>query len=159
LRPPKATAWDPKTRPEVKTTQSHVQACLLLEPCEAKHRSSRRRLACRKDGRGTKTCDFGALVWAEFGRKANADGPNSGPKLPGPSARAVWDWFLVHPHLLRSEPKNRKSCPTKVLSAGHVSLARQSCTPGGGGWHLHHLGQSTQLELRAGLTRADVGYG
>ncbi len=33
--------------------------------------------------------------WASFGRKPNANGPTSGPRLSGPSARAVWDRVLV----------------------------------------------------------------
>ncbi len=28
------------------------------------------------------------------GRKADANGPKTGPKVPGPSARAVWDCVL-----------------------------------------------------------------
>ncbi len=32
--------------------------------------------------------------WAGSGRKAIVNGPQAGPKLPEPSARAAWDWIL-----------------------------------------------------------------
>ncbi len=34
---------------------------------------------------------FRGQFWAGFGQKASACGPNSGSKLPGPKAQAVWE--------------------------------------------------------------------
>ena len=36
---------------------------------------------------------FRGRFWGDFGRKPSANVPNTGPKLPGLSARAVWDRF------------------------------------------------------------------
>jgi hypothetical protein len=36
---------------------------------------------------------FEFAVWTDFGRKVNVGGRNTGPKRPGPSARAVCDQF------------------------------------------------------------------
>ena len=33
--------------------------------------------------------------WTSFGRRLNANVPKTGPELPGPSARAVWDGVSV----------------------------------------------------------------
>ncbi len=37
---------------------------------------------------------FRGQFWVGFGRKLVANGPKSGPKLPGSSARGVW-WIWV----------------------------------------------------------------
>ncbi len=52
-------------------------------------------VACRQRLSWDETCDVGAPVWADFGRKADVDEPKFGPKLP---ARAVWVRMLVRQH-------------------------------------------------------------
>ncbi len=41
---------------------------------------------------------LGRASGAGFGRKLSASGPETGPKLPGSKAQAVWDCFLVCSH-------------------------------------------------------------
>jgi hypothetical protein len=41
---------------------------------------------------------FQGRFWGGFGRKPSANGPKTGPKLPGTSARAVLNRFLVRSH-------------------------------------------------------------
>ena len=50
---------------------------------------------------------FRVRFWAGAGRRPNANGPKSGPKLPWPKARAVWDLMLVRSHQVfcRNLPK------------------------------------------------------
>ncbi len=51
---------------------------------------------------------------AEFGRKCNADGPKTGPKLPGPWARAVWGRFFIRPQYTYGQ--NRPQTGPRMIS-------------------------------------------
>ncbi len=53
---------------------------------------------------------------AGFGRKA--DGPKSGPRLPGPSALAVWDQILVRSH----QRPPRQPGPGTGSTGNHLSI-------------------------------------
>ncbi len=51
---------------------------------------------------------FRGRFWTGLGRKPNASGPNTSPKLPGPKPRASWDRLLV-----RLQHKLAQSQPPK----------------------------------------------
>ncbi len=56
---------------------------------------------------------FRVQFWTCFGRKPDASGPKTGPKLPGPKARVIWDRFWVG---LQPKPvQNRPLLPQNPL--------------------------------------------
>ena len=64
--------------------------------------SGRKRLAKLSGHQTTPTPEMtqqssSSLFGGDFGRKCAADGPETGPKLPWPWARTVWDRCWVHP--------------------------------------------------------------
>jgi hypothetical protein len=64
---------------------------------------------------------FRDRFWVGFGCKPGGSGPKSGSKLPGPSARAVWDRFLVRSHQAcgqnrpKTGPRNPVQGPEALL--------------------------------------------
>ncbi len=52
----------------------------------------------------------------EFGFKCAADGPTTGPKLPGPKARVVLDRFLVRPRYTYGQNRPQ-ACPKMIVGS------------------------------------------
>ncbi len=75
-----------------RVVQTHVPPALLAQPMQ-KHNTLGYAIVLPVRGPG-----FRGWFWTGFGRRPNANGPKTGPKLPAPSGREVWDWFLVHSH-------------------------------------------------------------
>jgi hypothetical protein len=65
---------------------------------------------------------FRGRFGVSFGREPSANGPASGPKLPGLWARAVWDWFLnmfasgLRPKPAQTGPGSQTRGPEALLS-------------------------------------------
>ncbi len=83
----------------------------------------------------------------DLGRKCIAGGPKTGPKLPGPKARASWDRFWPVYGTLKAKigPK-----PARILFWGHLE--------GGGGFSAARFRFLFQASIELGLEPAVRTY-
>ncbi len=69
---------------------------------------------------------FRDLFWTGFRCKPSANGPKTGPRLPGSPARAVWDRFVVRLHQACG-PNRPKTGPGSQVRGPEAQMRNLTC--------------------------------